>query len=84
MFDSITKGLHRQAASNGCGYYLVDYFNPGAYSVWAEVKGLGCIIYRNISVFPGKRVRQDFHFVRAKRNPDNCQPVETTQCRAWQ
>jgi hypothetical protein len=75
--DSITRGFHRQAASNGSGYYLVDGLTPGAYSVSAEVKGLGCIVYPKIPIFAGKRVRQDFRFVEAKRNPDSCQPAQT-------
>jgi len=57
----------------------MDDLNPGAYSVWAEVKSVGCIIYPNIPIFPGKRVRQDFHFVRTRRNSGNCQPVGKTQ-----
>jgi hypothetical protein len=74
--DSVTKGFHRETVTNASGYYLVDELNPGAYSVWAEVKGLGCIIYPHVAVFPGQRVRQDFHFARAKRYPGSCEPLQ--------
>jgi Carboxypeptidase regulatory-like domain len=74
--DSLTRGFHRQTATNTSGYYLVNELNPGAYSVWADVNGLGCIIYPHVTVFPGQRVRQDFHFVRAKRYPGACEPLQ--------
>ena len=74
--DSVTRGFHRQTVTNTSEYYLADELNPGAYSVWAEVKGLGCIIYPHVAVFPGTRVRQDFYFVRAKRYPRSCEPVQ--------
>lgn len=74
--DSVTRGFHRESVTNSSGYYLVNELNPGAYSVWAEVKGLGCIIYPHVAVFPAQRVRQDFHFVRAKRYPGSCEPLQ--------
>jgi Carboxypeptidase regulatory-like domain len=73
--DSLTKGFHRETATNTGGYYLVDDLEPGGYSVRAEVKGYGCIIYPHVVVFAGQRARQDFHFARAKRVPGNCEPV---------
>lgn len=74
--DSVTKGFHRQTATNTSGYYLIDELRPGAYSAWAEVRGLGCIIYPRVVVAPGQRVRQDFYFARAKRYPGNCEPLQ--------
>ena len=74
--DGLTGGLHRQTATNSSGYYLLDDVPPGGYSVWAEVRGYGCIIYPHVAVFRGQRTRQDFHFVRGKRLPKGCQPVE--------
>jgi len=74
--DSLTRGFHRETATNNSGYYLVNDLNPGSYSVWAEVSGLGCIIYPHVALFPGQRLRQDFLFARAKRYPGNCEPLE--------
>jgi hypothetical protein len=74
--DSLTKGLHRESVTNTSGYYLVNELDPGAYSVRVEVKGLGCIVYPHVAVLPGHRVRQNFHFARAKRYPGNCEPAE--------
>lgn len=74
--DSLTRGFHRQTATDFSGYYLIDNLKPGSYSVWAEVKGFGCIIYPHVAVFAGQRVREDFHFVHAKKYPGNCEPVE--------
>ena len=74
--DKVTGGFHRETTTNSSGYYLVDDLSPGAYSVWAEVRGLGCIIYPHLAVPPGERIHQNFHFVRAKRYPGNCEPVQ--------
>ncbi len=73
--DSMTKGGHFRATTSNSGYYLVDDIEPGAYSVWAEVKGIGCIIYPNVAVYRGQRTRRDFNFVHASRDKGNCQPA---------
>ncbi|HSU29705.1 MAG TPA: carboxypeptidase-like regulatory domain-containing protein [Bryobacteraceae bacterium] len=75
--DGLANGLHREAVTDSSGYYLVDNLRPGAYSVWAEFRGYGCIIYPHIPVVEGQRRRQNFHFVRAKRLPPNCEPLGT-------
>lgn len=72
--DSVTKGFHRETLTDASGYYLVAELSPGAYSIWAEVPGLGCIVYPHVAVYPGQIVRQDFHFARAKRYPETCEP----------
>ena len=74
--DSLTRGFHRETTTNTSGYYLLDGLSPGAYSVWAEVKGMGCIIYPHVALFPDQRLRQDFYFARAKRYPGNCELLE--------
>jgi hypothetical protein len=76
--DNRTGDFHRQTRTDGSGHYLIDDLQPGGYSVWAEIKGYGCIIYPHVALFPGERARQDFHFVRAKRNPGNCEPIQKT------
>jgi hypothetical protein len=70
--DSVTKGLHRESSTNINGHYSFEELPPGAYSIWAEIKDLGCLVYPHISLFPGRRVRQDFHFAKANRNSNSC------------
>jgi hypothetical protein len=70
--DSVSKGFHRETETDVTGYYSINELSPGAYSIWAEVKGLGCIIYPHVSLEPGKRVRQDFRFVRTTKYPRPC------------
>ena len=72
--DSITKGYHRDTQANASGYYMFDELQSGAYSLCAEVRGLGCIIYPHIALMPGQHLRQDFSFVRTKRHPEGCEP----------
>lgn len=74
--DNLTKGFHRETVTNTSRYYVIEQLNPGAYSISAEVKGVGCIIYPHVAVFPGQRVRQDFRFVRANRSPGGCEPLQ--------
>jgi hypothetical protein len=74
--DSLTRGYHREATTSTSGYYLMEEVQPGAYSLYAEVRGFGCIIYPHIALMPGQRLRQDFVFVRAKRTPSDCEPPE--------
>ena len=70
--DSLSTGFHRETLTDVTGYYSIDDLTPGAYSIWAEVRGLGCIIYPRVALLPGKRVRQDFRFVRTRRYPGAC------------
>lgn len=74
--DSVTRGFHRETVTDTSGYYLVGELNPGAYSVWAEVDGLGCIVYPHVEVLPGQLLRKDFYFARANRYPRNCEPLQ--------
>lgn len=74
--DSVSKGFHRETTTDVTGYYTMDDLAPGAYSIWAEVKGLGCIIYPRRALLPGKRVRLDFRFVRTKRYPGGCDALK--------
>ena len=74
--DSISKAFHRETATDVTGYYSIGDLSPGAYSVWAEVRGLGCIIYPHVALVPGKRLRQDFRFVRTARYPQSCIPLK--------
>jgi hypothetical protein len=64
--DNLARGTHLQSTTNTSGHYLFEDIRPGAYSVSAEAKGYGCIIYPRIVVNYGERVRQDFTFVRGK------------------
>jgi len=73
--DSAMRSSHRETATNTSGYYFLGDLNPGAYSLWAEVKGFGCILYPHVALFAGQRLRQDFHFARTKHYPGNCEPV---------
>lgn len=73
--DNVGTGLHRQTATNTSGYYVFDDLRPGAYTVWSEVKGYGCILYPHIVVAEGALIRQDFYFARAKRTPGSCEPL---------
>jgi len=74
--DSLSKGFHSETTTDVTGYYSMDDLTPGAYSIWAEVRGLGCIIYPHLALLPGKRVRLDFRFVRTKRYPAACNALK--------
>jgi hypothetical protein len=72
--DNLSRQIHRQTVTDSSGHYVIANLEPGGYSAWAEVKGYGCIIYPNVSLFSGDRVRQDFHFVRPEHIKNNCAP----------
>jgi hypothetical protein len=72
--DSLAKGTHLQRNTNTSGYYLFEEGEPGAYSMWAEAKGYGCILIPRVAVHYGERVHQNFNFVRGA--PGSCEPVE--------
>ena len=73
--DSLTRGTHLRGTTNASGYYSFDDVRPGTYSVSAEAKGYGCIIYPHVVVQYGERLRQDFNFMTAKALSD-CGTVE--------
>lgn len=64
--DSLARGVHIQRETDGSGYYLFEEIQPGAYSMWADAKGYGCILIPRVAVHYDERVRQDFNFVRGK------------------
>lgn len=74
--DSLTRGFHREGVTNTSGYYIIDELQSGAYSVYAEVPGYGCIIYPHVALMPGQHLRQDFVFVRNGRYPGACEPTD--------
>lgn len=73
--DSLARGTHIQSETNESGNYLFDDVRPGAYSMWAEAKGYGCILIPRVAVHYSERVRQDFNFVRGK-SYESCEGVE--------
>jgi hypothetical protein len=73
--ESLTRGVHREAVTNTSGYYIIDELQSGAYSVYAEVPGYGCIIYPHVVLMPGQHMREDFVFVRTGHYPSACQPT---------
>ena len=73
---SATGGIYRKAITDTSGYYLMQDIRPGSYSIWAEAKGYGCIVYPHVTVSYGQRLRQDFRFTKLNRNPGNCEPLE--------
>ena len=77
--DSLAKSYHRETQTNATGHYSLEELQPGAYSLCAEIRGLGCIIYPHIALMPNQRMRQDFVFVRAKRTPRACEPPEKSR-----
>jgi hypothetical protein len=74
--QSATGAIHRTATTDTSGYYLMQDIRPGSYTMWAEAKAYGCIVYPHITVGYGQRLRQDFRFAKVKRNPGNCEPLE--------
>ena len=75
--DSLTHGYHRSAVADVSGHYLMDELQPGAYSLFAEVKGQGCILLPHVTLQPGQHLRQDFHFTRSARYPNACAPAQS-------
>jgi hypothetical protein len=73
--DNRARGTHFEGKTNTSGYYMFEDIRPGAYSIWAEVKGYGCILIPRLAVHYGERVRQDFNFVAGGAH-EGCEPVE--------
>ena len=76
--DGLARGMHLQVKTNTSGHYLFEEVLPGAYSMWADAKGYGCILIPRVPVHYGERVRRDFNFVRG-RVPGACEPVEQSK-----
>jgi hypothetical protein len=64
--DSLAQGTYWETTTNTSGYYLFEEVRPGAYSMWADAKGYGCILIPHVAVHYDERVRQDFNFARGK------------------
>lgn len=64
--DSRAWGIHLESTTNASGYYLFQDVRPGAYAMWADAKGYGCILIPHVAVNYDAHVRQDFNFVRGK------------------
>ena len=73
--DTVTRGYHRETITNTSGFYSIQELPPGAYSIFAGYEAYGCIIYPQVALMPGQHLRQDFHFARAKRFPEGCEPA---------
>lgn len=69
--DNLGHGTHFEATTDGSGYYQFPEVTPGAYSIFADAKGYGCILIPHLAVHYGEQVRQDFNFVRG-RAYDGC------------
>jgi Carboxypeptidase regulatory-like domain len=79
--DSRTLSYHRETTTDASGYYVMEELRPGAYSLYAEIRAYGCIIYPHIALMPRQSLRQDFVFVRAKRTLTACEPSEESRKR---
>ncbi|MBV8573214.1 MAG: carboxypeptidase regulatory-like domain-containing protein [Acidobacteriaceae bacterium] len=76
--DSRGEGVHLETVTNTAGYYLFAEVKPGAYSMWADARGYGCILIPRVAVQYGQRVRRDFNFVRAQPR-EGCEPLTESQ-----
>ena len=43
--DGLVRPIHRETRTDAAGYYFLRDLQPGAYILWADVAGLGCIMY---------------------------------------
>jgi len=66
--DSLTKTAHFEAQTNTAGYYVIENVPPGAYSVWADARGFGCVVIPRVIVDYCTRVRKDFQFAHSKKD----------------
>lgn len=64
--DGLGGSEHIESKSDGSGHYLFEEIRPGAYSMWADAKGYGCILIPRVAVHYEERVRQDFNFIRGR------------------
>jgi hypothetical protein len=76
--DGLARPIHRETGTDASGYYFLGDIQPGAYSLWAEVTGVGCIIHPSVVVNYGEHVRKDFQFIRGRR-PGSCEPPQKKQ-----
>jgi hypothetical protein len=73
--DGLARPIHRETRTDASGYYFLGDVQPGAYTLWADVAGMGCIMYPRVVVNYSEHVRRDFQFIRGKR-PGGCEPLE--------
>ena len=67
--SSAASGQFWQTSSDSRGRYVLEGLPAGRYTVWAEATGQGCIVFGDIMVKPGARVRRDFRFAKNKTYP---------------
>lgn len=72
--DSLTKTAHFEAQTNTSGYYVFENVTPGAYTVWADARGFGCVVIPRVIVNYGTRLRKDFQFTHGKKK-FSCDPT---------
>jgi hypothetical protein len=65
--DGLAKPIHLETLSNTAGQYTIANVPPGAYTIAAEAKGFGCVIIPKLALEGGKRSKQDFEFLHARR-----------------
>jgi hypothetical protein len=65
--DSLTRPEHFVTHSSAAGRYALENIPPGMYTMLAEAKGFGCVIIPKVLIEPGKRVKQDFEFLHARK-----------------
>ncbi len=70
------SGGHFEVRTNKSGYYVFEDIRPGAYTIWADAQGYGCILIPRLALHYSERVRQDFDFVRGKAR-QGCEAVDT-------
>jgi hypothetical protein len=55
-------GLYFDDITDTNGRYMLDQIPPGNYTMFADAKQFGCILFPRVIVMEGQHVRQDFHF----------------------
>lgn len=72
--SSAASGQFWETSSDSLGRYVLEGLPAGRYTVWAEATGHGCIVFGNIVVKVGTRVRRDFRFAKNKTYP-GCESI---------
>jgi len=72
--SSSASGQFWETSTDSLGRYVLEGLAPGRYTVWAEAIGHGCIVFGDITVKPGMRVRRDFRFAKDKIYP-GCESI---------
>jgi len=65
--DSLTKPAHLEAQSDAAGRYAIENVLPGVYTIFADARGFGCVVIPKVIVEEGKRLKQDFEFLRGRK-----------------